>query len=188
MKYILFISLLFFSLVTSAQEIIELCAGETKIVNYYATSTGEGTNTWYVNNIPYNTDELTMTYSNAGTYNIVLRRENGPCYVEQSLQVVVTECPGISYYIPNSFTPDDNEHNQLFGPIMTEGYDVDGFIFSIYNRWGEKIWESNDPNGKWDGTYNGIMCQDGVYTWKLLFNVFGNDGKIKDTGFVTLIR
>jgi gliding motility-associated-like protein len=188
MKYIFLILFLLINLVTSAQQVIELCAGETKTVTYTSIFGGDGDNIWTVNGSPYMSEDLTYTFSQAGTYNIILKRENGPCYVEQTLQVVVTECPGITYYIPNSFTPDDNEHNQLFGPIMTDGYDVNGFVFSIFNRWGEKIWESNDPNGMWDGTYNGVMCQDGVYTWKLLFNVFGNDGKITDSGFVTLIR
>ncbi|MFM7983691.1 MAG: gliding motility-associated C-terminal domain-containing protein, partial [Candidatus Fonsibacter sp.] len=104
------------------------------------------------------------------------------------LQVVVTNCPGIIYWVPNTFTPDGNEHNQLFGPVITEGIDINGFIFTIYNRWGHIIWESNDPNGRWDGTYNGNMCQDGIYTWKIVFNVFGNDEKIQNTGHLSLIK
>ena len=188
MKFILFITFIFLSLVTSAQQIFELCAGETKTVTYYSTSTGDGDNTWYVNNVPYVGDELTYTFSNSGNYNIVVRRENGLCYVEESLQVVVTLCPGIIYWVPNCFTPDSDEHNQLFGPVMTEGFDINGFEFVVFNRWGETVWESQDPNGKWDGSYNGRKCTDGVYIWKLKFNVFGDDGKITDHGHLTLIR
>lgn len=188
MKGILFIFFIFMSLVTSAQQLIELCAGETKTVTYFSTPTGDGTTSWSVNGITYNSDELTYTYSNEGTYNIIVKRENGPCYVEETLQVVVTECPGIIYWVPNCFTPDGNEHNQLFGPVMTEGYDINGFEFRIFNRWGNVVWESFDPNGKWDGVYNNKNCTDGVYTWTLKFNVFGDDGKIIDHGHLTLIR
>ena len=172
----------------SAQQTFELCVGETKTVTYFSTATGDGTNTWTVNGLPYFSDELTYTYSNQGIYNIVLRRENGPCYVEESIQVVVSECPGTLYWVPNSFTPDGNEHNQLFGPIITEGIDINGFIFTIYNRWGQIIWETHDLDGRWDGTYNGKMCQDGIYTWKIVFNVLGNDEKIQNTGHLSIIK
>jgi len=188
MRLILFILFLFLSLESSAQQSIELCAGESKTVTYFSTSTSDGTNTWYVNNSQYITNELTYTFSNAGTYNVVVRRENGPCYVEESLQVVVTDCPGIIYWVPNCFTPDGNEYNQLFSPVMTEGYDINGFEFTIFNRWGNVVWESHDTNGKWDGTYNGKKCPDGVYIWKLEFNVFDNDSKILDHGHLTIIR
>mgnify|MGYP002478033200 CR=1 FL=1 len=114
MRLILFILFLFFSLESSAQQSIELCAGESKIVTYFSTSTSDGTNSWYVNNTQYITNELTYTFSNTGTYNILVRRDNGPCYVEESLQVVVTDCPGTIYWVPNCFTPDGNEYNQLF--------------------------------------------------------------------------
>ena len=72
--------------------------------------------------------------------------------------------------------------------MITSGIDVNGFVFSIYNRWGEIIWESHDPDAKWDGTYGGIKCQDGIYAWKLQFNVFGNDDRMIDNGHVTILR
>jgi gliding motility-associated-like protein len=188
MKYVFFITFLYISLVVSAQQFIELCNGETRTVTYYSTATGDGTNTWSVNGLPFFSDELTYTFSNVGSYNIVVKRENGPCYVQETLQVVVTECPGVIYWVPNCFTPDGNEENQLFGPVMTEGYDINGFKFLIFNRWGNIVWESEDPNGKWDGTYQGKLCTDGVYIWTLVFNVFGDDGKITDHGHLTIIR
>jgi gliding motility-associated-like protein len=188
MRIFIFILFLFLSLESSAQHSIELCAGETKTVTYFSTSTSVGDNTWYVNSVPYVTDELTYTFSNSGTYNIVVRRENGPCYVEESIQVTVTDCPGIIYWVPNCFTPDGNESNQVYGPVMSEGYDINGFEFTVFNRWGNVVWESHDPNGRWDGTYQGKLCTDGVYIWTLNFNVFGDDGKISDHGHLTIIR
>jgi len=188
MRISLFILFLLVSLVSSAQQLIELCAGESKTVTYFSTSTSDGTNTWTVNGLPYFSEELTYTFSDEGTYNIVLKRENGPCYVEETFQVVISECPSVTYWVPNTFTPDGDEHNQLFGPIMTEGFDVDNFTFLIFNRWGEIIWESHDPNGKWDGSYGGNICQDGIYSWKIQFNVFGNDGRIDDNGHVVILR
>jgi len=188
MKYFLFIVFFSMSLLTSAQQTFELCAGESKTVTYTSQSGGDGSNVWLVNGTQYFTENLVYTFNQSGTYNIVLRRENVLCYVEETLQVVVTDCPGVIYWVPNCFTPDGNEHNQLFGPVMTEGYDINGFEFIIFNRWGNVVWESQDPNGKWDGTYQGKMCTDGIYIWKLKFNIFGNDGKITDHGHLTILR
>ena len=176
------------SLLTLAQQTFELCAGESKTVVYTSESGGDGTNVWSVNGTQYLTNDLTYTFTNSGTYNIVLRRENGLCYVEQTLQVVVTDCPGVIYWVPNCFTPDGNENNQLYGPVMVNGYDINGFEFLIFNRWGNIVWESSDPNGRWDGTFDNKMCTEGVYIWKLTFNVFGNDEKITNHGHLTLIR
>lgn len=187
MRILAFI-LTLWSYVALSQQTFEICEDEQVTQTYFADFTGPGTNTWYVNDVPYVGDDLTYTFSQPGTYNIVVRRDNIICYAEQSYQVTVIKCPGIIYWIPNTFTPDGNEHNQLFGPVMTQGYDINGFIFHVYNRWGELIWESYDPNARWDGTYNGIKCHEGVYTWKLVFNILGDDGKIQDTGHVTLVK
>lgn len=188
MKYILFILFTILSLVTSAQQIFELCAGETKTVTYYSITNGIGANIWTVNSVSYVGEDLTYTFAQPGNYNITLKHENGLCYVEESLQVVVTPCSETIYWVPNCFTPDADENNQLFGPVMTEGFDINGFEFIVFNRWGEIVWESQDPNGKWDGMYKGKKCTEGVYIWKLQFNVFDNDSKILDHGHLTIIR
>ena len=188
MKFILFISFILTSLVSSAQEYIELCVGETKTVKYFVNSSVDGDITWNVNGMDYITDELIYGYTNTGVYKFTVRVDNGPCYDEQELTVFVTECSGIIYWVPNTFTPDDNEHNQVFGPVMTDGYDIDGFSFVIFNRWGEIVWYTTDPKDRWDGFYKNKKCQEGTYTWKLQFSVFGNDSKIADNGHVLLIR
>lgn len=187
MKKIIFIFCFMFSLISFAQQTFEIC-GTSQTYTYFADFNGPGVNTWYVNGTPYVSDDLTYTFDQPGNYNIILRRDNVICYDEVSYQVIVTECPGILYWVPNSFTPDSDEHNQMFGPVMTEGFDVNDFTFLIFNRWGEIIWESHDPNSKWDGRYNGNMSQDGIYSWKLQFSVFGDDGRIIDFGHLVLIR
>lgn len=66
-------------------------------------------------------------------------------------------------YVPNTFTPDGDEFNNLFEAILNNSL---GFKMEIFNRWGELIFETNNIDVGWDGTYNGVMCQDGTYTWK----------------------
>ena len=188
MRFIPFILFLFVCFVYSAQDTLEICAGDSKTVSYFVTSTTDGINTWTVNNETFLGDDLSYTYTQSGVYNITVRRENGVCYAEQTLQVVVNECPGITFWVPNTFTPDGNEFNQYFGPVMNEGFDVDGFSFLIYNRWGETIFSSYNPNGKWNGTHNQTLCQSGTYSWVLRFNVKGDDGVIQKSGHVNLLR
>jgi gliding motility-associated-like protein len=188
MRLIFFILFLFLSLEFSAQQSIELCDGESKTVTYFSTTTSDGLNYWYVNNTSYITNELTYTFSNVGTYNIVVRRENGPCYVEDSLQVIVTECPGIIYWVPNTFTPDGNEYNNEWGPVFTSGYNPYSFELIVLNRWGQTIWVSYDVESKWDGTYNNKMCQDGTYFWIISFGVEGTDEIKQIHGHLTIVR
>ncbi len=100
---------------------------------------------------------------------------------------------GLVYHVPNTFTPDGDEYNNTFQPVMGSGYDpTKGYTFLIFNRWGELIFESHDPEVGWDGTYGAggtpYVCQSGTYTWKLTFKRNNNDDKVTDVGHVNLLR
>ncbi len=71
-------------------------------------------------------------------------------------------------YVPNTFTPDGDEFNNVFIPCVSDSFDPQSYTLFIFNRWGELIFESNDINIGWNGTYNGKLQQDGIYTWKIL--------------------
>ncbi len=87
-------------------------------------------------------------------------------------------------YVPNTFTPDEDEFNQSF---LAMGGNIESFKMLIFNRWGEVIFESNDMEVGWDGTYKGQKCQDGTYVWKIILSDL--DGKKKEhVGHVNLIR
>ncbi|TXI88050.1 MAG: T9SS type B sorting domain-containing protein [Crocinitomicaceae bacterium] len=73
-------------------------------------------------------------------------------------------------YVPNTFTPNGDEFNQIFKPVFAE--EVTAYNLKIFNRWGEMIFESNDTNLGWDGTYNGVLVQDGTYTWDIWVNTY----------------
>ena len=76
------------------------------------------------------------------------------------------------FFIPNAFTPDDDEYNQTLQPVFTSGFDPFDFQLLIYNRWGEVIFESLNASVGWDGTFNGDIVQGGTYTWKILLKRF----------------
>ena len=50
---------------------------------------------------------------------------------------------------------------------MTSGFDIYDYELLIFNRWGEVIFESRNPNIGWDGKFNGKLMQDGTYVWKI---------------------
>lgn len=91
-------------------------------------------------------------------------------------------------FIPNSFTPDGNEFNQYWKPIIPKFYDIYDYNLRVFNRWGEIIWESNDPNSSWDGTYNNRLVSNGVYIWALQVGLVDNDDIITIQGNINLFK
>lgn len=94
------------------------------------------------------------------------------------------------YYIPNSFTPADSRYNQTFNPIFTSGYDADTYQLYIFDRWGTIVFQTKDALEGWDGLHpkTKTLVSDGVYTWKIAFNL-KNSGERKEIyGHVNLLK
>lgn len=92
------------------------------------------------------------------------------------------------YYVPNSFTPDGDEFNSVFKPVLTAGVDESMYHLEIFNRWGEILFESRDINVGWDGTYHGVMVENGTYIWKMQFGLIDNGGIEKAMGHINLLK
>lgn len=101
-------------------------------------------------------------------------------------QVVVVK-DQLLYYVPNTFTPDEDEFNPVFKPVITAGIDEHAYVLEIYNRWGELVFRTTDVEEGWDGTYRGYI-HEGVYTWKLQLGLLDDDSSVVDMGHVNLIR
>ena len=95
--------------------------------------------------------------------------------------------PEVILYVPNTFTPDGDEFNQNWN-IHIEGIDIYHFELDVYDRWGEKIWESRDPSAAWDGTFNGKLVQSGTYTWHIYAKDRLNDNRYTWSGNVNVLR
>lgn len=92
--------------------------------------------------------------------------------------------PPAHVYVPNSFTPDGDGVNDVFSPI---GHDLSEYEFSVFDRWGELIFASNNPSTAWDGKVGGAAPKQDVYVWKL--KTSGRRfGPVEYVGNVTLIR
>jgi len=89
-----------------------------------------------------------------------------------------------SFYVPNSFTPDGDQLNEIFRPVF-EGYvKIDVYI---YDRWGEEIIHWTDLNGGWDGTFKGKPVQEDVYVYKIIATDFRKQ-ELHKSGTVTVVR
>lgn len=87
-------------------------------------------------------------------------------------------------FIPNAFVPSGT--NNLFMPISTYISNSE-YTFMIFNRWGEKIFEVNDPSFGWDGNYKGEQVPGGVYVYWIKYKT--SEGEyVERKGTVTLIR
>lgn len=93
-------------------------------------------------------------------------------------------------YIPNSFTPDGDQNNQVFCPVFYSGYDPQNYEFTVYNRWGEVIFESRNALVGWDGTYgpDALQAPTGMYTYRILYKNPDLDERKVLTGHVNLLR
>lgn len=91
-------------------------------------------------------------------------------------------------FVPNTFTPDGDEFNNIFIPVFPEGMAMDDYTFAIYNRWGEVLFESHDVAVGWDGTYHGAIVKEGVYTWTIVAKGGGDKKARKFEGHVNMLR
>lgn len=123
--------------------------------------------------------------ADTGRFQIILIASSAQeCYDTFSNNVVLV--PDIIAFIPNAFTPDNKgpESNATFSVISDH---AQSFQIEIYNKWGQKVFESKDINNSWDGTFLGQHCPNGVYVYSIdLINKTGVEYSYQGT--VNLIR
>lgn len=146
----------------------------------YAWTFGDGGNSAAVSPT-HEYDEVASNY----TVQLVATNAFG-CF--DTAWAVVRVLDELVYYIPNSFTPNGDEHNNTFQPVFTSGFDPYSFRLLIFNKWGETIFESKDAKVGWDGTYNGTPVQEGMYVWTVTFKDPNTDKKYTANGQMTLIK
>jgi gliding motility-associated-like protein len=108
------------------------------------------------------------------------------CTAESQVQIQIKG--GIIYYVPNTFTPDGDALNNLFTPVFTSGFDPQNFHMTIFNRWGEPVFESYDANAGWDGKIDVYAAPEGTYTYVIDFKTLNTDEMIRVSGHVLLMR
>lgn len=134
------------------------------------------------NSIDYHTN---FTYNDTGSYCIKLTGINTNGCIDSAMRCVVVN-PEFTLFIPNAFTPNNDDDNQFF---LAKGNNVKSFRMIIFNRWGEEIFESDNLYRGWDGTVgnNKTPAQQDVYTYLIIAKELkGKEHQYK--GHVTLVR
>lgn len=151
-----------------------------------------GADNWFWNfgdiNSPNNTSTNQNTahiYSDTGSFRVMLIVTSNEGCADTATHIV-SIVPNVSFYIPNTFTPNNDPDNQIF-TIFGEGIDWNTFEMLIFNRWGEQICYTRDHVSGWNGKYKGYDVQEGVYVWLIRFtDIKSKEHKLK--GIVNLLR
>lgn len=128
-------------------------------------------------------DTVLHQYNSTGTFEVCLIAYNQfGCSdtVCTSVQAVIVPLLDV----PNAFTPGRFGRNSI---VRVEGFGIAKMTWRIYNRWGQKIFETGDRKSGWDGTYKGQLQPMDVYTYTLEVE-FSDGTRTKKTGDITLIR
>jgi gliding motility-associated-like protein len=121
------------------------------------------------------------TTYNSGRYYVTAT--NDCAEITDSVNITITNCD-CYLYIPNSFTPDHNGLNETFKPRLCS---ADKYQMEIFNRWGEKLFETHDLSTGWNGTFNGKSVVEGAYIYRIRgYNHY--TGFIDKKGVVFLLK
>jgi gliding motility-associated-like protein len=133
---------------------------------------------------PVSTHEsASYLFETEGVYPVVLEVKNAWGCLDTIIKAIHIN-PDFALYVPNVFTPNEDDKNEVFRPVMRA---VKAYHISVFDRWGELLFQTNDINSGWDGTYKGEPCKSDVYAWKITISGINGDNK-EVKGHVTLYR
>lgn len=119
------------------------------------------------------------------TFNVLLKVTNQYNCSHDTIKTI-TVVDNYAFYVPNSFTPNNDGVNDLFLPKVN---DVLKYHLVIYNRYGDVIFQSINPEEPWDGTRDGVKIPAGVYTWVITYLKYSQpETEFRKIGTVTLVR
>jgi gliding motility-associated-like protein len=139
-----------------------------------------------------NTGELTNFQWSTGENGVSIQtQESGEFFViakdgcAVSDTINVTEDPAFFGRIPNVFTPNSDAINNFY---FIESQDVVMFKLEIVNRWGELVYATDNPEFQWNGNMSELPLKDGVYFYKLIYQLNCQDSPRNKNGFVTIVK
>ncbi len=156
------------------------------VVRIYDEYGGSNNYSWFLGDGSTSTQSnFYHTYSDqdTGRYLVSVIASNAfGCSGIDSLWVIVR--PDATFYIPNSFTPNNDGLNDVF---KISGMGVQEFEMNVYDRWGKNIFSSKGVNEGWDGKINNVMAPQGTYSYIIIYK--DNTGiRHSKSGVITIIR
>ena len=113
-----------------------------------------------------------------------IRYKDGDC-VSPLSKITIKVFDSTIIYVPNAFSPNNDRKNDMFH-VTVQGR-LKAFHISVYNRFGNMVYSSNDVNGSWEGTLKGMPAPTGIYVY-VITGVSYNNKNIKQKGIITLLR
>jgi gliding motility-associated-like protein len=168
-----------------------LLTSDSPNVTFTNLSSGQLISTWNFGDGTI-TEESNATFEyqypfDEGNYTVQLLVESQYGCLDSTTQIIQVK-GDVLYYVPNAFTPDGDEHNNTFSPVFTSGYMPGSYQFDVYNRWGELIFSSQNPEIGWDGYYNFVKCPEGMYAYTIKFVVSSSNELRAISGHVSLLK
>jgi len=130
-----------------------------------------------------NSNASSVTITQPGIYWLEVIDGNN-CVGKDSILVSPKYC-GKGFFIPNAFTPNGDGKNDVFKPILLGN--VKQYNFSVFNRWGQIVFQSNDQAKGWNGDFKNMKQSSNVFVWTCAYQFEGEERKI-EKGTVVVIR
>ena len=174
------------SIFTTSTDQTDICNAEVifldQSIGAFTISYIPDDNQVFANNVP---PIFAYQYQTSGVKDVIQIAQNEyGCEDRSTTQLYIEP---FTVYIPNAFTPDGDQYNNNWSPVVA--LNSHEWHLIIYDRWGEKLWESFDQNAGWDGFYKGRKMQQGVYGYTLRYVSCGLEDKYNSlTGHFSLLK
>lgn len=109
--------------------------------------------------------DASIEVDKSGIYS--LTATNGVCQITDDVEVVSRQCYYFNVFVPNAFSPNNDGVNDNLVPYFPLGVSVQEFSMSVFDRWGNILFQTKDINSTWDGYWNGQLMPEGVYIYYL---------------------
>ena len=180
------------TVVTTGTPVANAGTGAVILVGGTATLNGSGTGVSHVWTPPttLTCDTCFITIASpiqTTTYTLTVTDSNG-CKATDTVTVFVEiPCPtDKNLQVPNAFSPNGDGYNDEFC-LQGWNYCISQFQITVFDRWGEKVFQSSDPSFCWDGTYRGKQLDPAVFVYYITA-ILGNNEDISKKGNISLIR
>lgn len=160
-------------------------AGQTSQLNvtddetlFYEWSPSGSLDVTNISNPIASPDETTL-------YNVMISNEEG-CVTERDIEIFVKdlECDYPFVFVPSAFSPNGDGENDEF---LVRGVNIEEMNITVFNRWGQKVFETNDQSEGWQGTFKGELLAPDVYGYYLTVKCFNGEENFKK-GNISLLR
>lgn len=161
-----------------------------RMISFYNHCTGENISSYlwqFGDGATSNLAEPSYAYhvNSDKNFNIRLMVTNSSGCSDDTLQTI-SVIDNYAFYVPSAFSPNNDGINDVFKPMVK---DVFKYHLTIYNRFGECVFQTVNPEESWDGYYEEKLCQPGVYTYKISFIKYANlEEELTKEGSLTIVR